>query len=156
MVESTRAVKNPKRLEAGKKLSEKNKEVKEFYIKNSKYNKNDIIIGVALIGKHQKYQKFKRQKILVKVNIFYMSEFQKRSHTAIITESTDCGNTCYVINLLLKVWLKEYFNYFDIVIVICQTFLNNDTYMKYKYLFNRDKKMTMKLIFTSGKRKNHL
>ena len=28
--------KNPKRVEAGKKLAEKNKQIKEFYIKNTK------------------------------------------------------------------------------------------------------------------------
>ena len=40
--------KNPKRVEAGKKLAEKNKEMKEFYIKNTK-SSNYIIIGVAVI-----------------------------------------------------------------------------------------------------------
>ena len=42
--------KNPKRVEAGKKLSEKNKEIKEFYIKNTKSsNSNYIIIGVVVL-----------------------------------------------------------------------------------------------------------
>ena len=42
--------KNPKRIEAGKKLAEKNKEIKEFYIKNTKSsNSNYIIIGVVVL-----------------------------------------------------------------------------------------------------------
>ena len=42
--------KNPKRVEAGKKLGEKNKEIKEFYIKNTKSsNSNYIIIGVVVL-----------------------------------------------------------------------------------------------------------
>ena len=80
-----------------------------------------------------------------------MSEFPKFPHTAIITGSTGCGKTYYVMNLLLK----EYLNYFEIVMVICPTFLDNDTYIEYRYLFNREKKMIMKPISTSGKRKNH-
>ena len=39
--------KNPKRVEAGKKLAEKNKKIKEFYTKNSK--PNYPIIGVETI-----------------------------------------------------------------------------------------------------------
>ena len=65
-----------------------------------------------------------------------MSEFPKFPHTAIITGSTGCGKTYYVMNLLLK----EYLNYFEIVMVICPTFLDNDTYIEYRYLFNREKK----------------
>ena len=42
--------KNQKRVEAGKKLAEKNKEIKEFYIKNTKSsNSNYIIIGVVVL-----------------------------------------------------------------------------------------------------------
>ena len=41
--------KNPKRVEAGKKLAENNKKIKEFYTKNSKSNYNYPIIGVVTI-----------------------------------------------------------------------------------------------------------
>ena len=41
--------KNPKRVEAGKKLAENNKKLKEFYSKNSKTNYNYIypVIGIV-------------------------------------------------------------------------------------------------------------
>ena len=64
-----------------------------------------------------------------------MIEFPKFYHTAIITGSTGCGKTYFVMNLLLN----EYLNYFQIVIVICPTFEDNDTYIEYRYLFNRRK-----------------
>ena len=41
--------KNPKRVEAGKKLAENNKKIKEFYTKNSKSNYNYHIIGAVTI-----------------------------------------------------------------------------------------------------------
>ena len=34
-MEETARIKNPKRVEAGRKLAEKNKEIQEFYIKNT-------------------------------------------------------------------------------------------------------------------------
>ena len=65
-----------------------------------------------------------------------MIESPKFPHTAIITGSTGCGKTYFVMNLLLN----EYLNYFQIVIVICPTFLDNDTYIEYRYLFDRKKR----------------
>ena len=64
-----------------------------------------------------------------------MSEFPKFPHTAIITGASGCGKTYYIMNLLLN----EYLNFFQIVIVICPTFLDNDTYIEYRYLFDRKK-----------------
>ena len=57
------------------------------------------------------------------------------AHTAIITGATGCGKTEYIMRLLTN----EYENYFDGVIVICPTFLDNSTYKKYNYLFTRQK-----------------
>ena len=62
-----------------------------------------------------------------------MIEFPKNPHTAIITGSTGCGKTFFVMNLLTN----EYLNYFDVVIVLCPTFLDNDTYIKHINLFNK-------------------
>ena len=43
--------KNPKRVEAGKRLAENNKKIKDFYNKNSKQDYTyPIIIGVSLLG----------------------------------------------------------------------------------------------------------
>ena len=40
--------KNQKRVEAGKKLAEKNKEIKEFYIKNTKSSNSNYIILLGI------------------------------------------------------------------------------------------------------------
>ena len=62
-----------------------------------------------------------------------MDCYPKFAHTAIITGATGCGKTEYVMGLLTTV----YKNFFDAVIVICPTFLDNSTYQRYRPLFDR-------------------
>ena len=50
-------------------------------------------------------------------------------HTAIINGSTGSGKTYQVMNMLLPG--GEYHNYFDVVIVLCPTFIHNSTYLMY-------------------------
>ena len=57
--------------------------------------------------------------------------------TAIINEATGCGKTHFVMDLLQ---FGPYQDFFDIVIVLCPTFLDNDTYIsRYKDTFEAKK-----------------
>lgn len=61
------------------------------------------------------------------------------SHTAIITGATGCGKTHLVLDLLVGPQ-APYYNYFDVVIVLCPTFVNNSTWNKdYSSTFNKPK-----------------
>lgn len=55
-----------------------------------------------------------------------MSNYPLFSHTAIITGATGCGKTHYVLELLTN---GAYKNQFDVVIVLCPTFLDNKTWL---------------------------
>lgn len=50
-------------------------------------------------------------------------------HTAIINGATGCGKTFQIMKMLLPG--GEYYNYFDVVIVLCPTFIHNSTYNMY-------------------------
>ena len=72
------------------------------------------------------------------------------SHMAIINGVTGCGKTHYVMDLLQS---GPYKVFFDVVTVLCPTFLNNDTYMsRYDKTFSakKKKKKVTKYIFITG------
>ena len=50
-------------------------------------------------------------------------------HTAIINGATGCGKTFQIMKMLLPG--GEYYNYFDVVIVLCPTFIHNSAYNMY-------------------------
>ena len=59
-------------------------------------------------------------------------------HTAIINGATGCGKTYQVMKMLSSG--GEYYNYFDVVIVLCPTFMHNSTYkMHYDVTFGSPK-----------------
>ena len=90
-----------------------------------KYNKPSIERGCSTAVLHKytthagKWKYFKMPSIYFWLcqRLIKMTGYIKKPHTAIFTGQTGCGKT----HLVLKLIEKEYNEYFDFIVIICQT-----------------------------------
>ena len=63
-----------------------------------------------------------------------MTEYIKKTHTAIFTDQTGCGKT----HLVLELIEKNYNKHFDYIVIICLTLQENSTYHAKEWVKNNN------------------